>query len=126
MTNTGDDETDSSGPEFSGIMSGMLESLQTSFNPDPSTSKDADVAMKLVQSADSVNDFMTYIDEHNIDLQQFIEHPNRTINELETEEQMVLYAFMSFMGELAKIGDAIDSSDDDNPFKVSDGDDPVY
>lgn len=82
------------------------------------------LSIRLLKAGSAMRDFAEFVEDNEIDMSTL---DQRTIQELDEEDQQVMYAFISMSSGLQSMADTFDSDDgDDNPFKVSDGDDPVY
>lgn len=82
------------------------------------------LSIRMLKAGSVMRDFAEFVDEHDIDMSTLDQHD---IQEMDEENQQVMYAFISMSSGLQSMADTFDSDDDDdNPFKVSDGDDPVY
>jgi hypothetical protein len=91
--------------------------------PTAGYSEDTELAVKLVKASSAVAEFTEYMQETDTD---FSDIATTELSELDPDEQMVMYAFCALSGSLKEMADQLDDDDDENPFKVSDGDDPVY
>lgn len=91
---------------------------------DDELSDGTETAIRVHKAADAVNELAEYIEEHDIEMEELT--PHETV-ELDPGEHAVVMATASLGQALERFAEVTDSDDDDdNPFKVSDGDDPVY
>jgi 2-hydroxy-3-keto-5-methylthiopentenyl-1-phosphate phosphatase len=85
-------------------------------NTSPDYSEEVELAMKLIQAGEAFDEFVDYAKEHDIDLDGF---DRRSMIELDMEQKIVMYGFLATASGLGRM-DEIDSSSDDNPFRVDD------
>lgn len=77
-----------------------------------------------MQAGQYLNEFVEYIEENDIDLSE-LESP-QDIMQYDFENRAVVLSFLALSDSLIELGKQFDDESDENPFKVSDGDDPVY
>ena len=126
MTDTNDSEDDYGydfDPSFDELfgqpMAGMFGSF-SEFTGDATSgpSEETEVAIKLIKSADAINQFAEYLEENDIDINDLTKSD---VSGLTFEQQMMLSSFTMMAQSLEQITEQYDDSNDDNPFR-KDGD----
>jgi hypothetical protein len=113
-----DDSTDDS---FTGFdMSSMLGGFGTS---SVELSEEAQLAVNAQKAGFVLREITEYI-EDNDEFNPADESMDP--QDLTRGQQSLLFALGSLGGDVEAYAEALDDDDDDNPFKVSDGDDPIY
>lgn len=122
MTDENDDDLDLEEIRSQATSMGAMMGLGfRQFDPEPS--EEVKLAKRMMMAGNAIEDFVDYIEENDID---FANIDQREVLEMDHEERIVLHGFMATSGGFQRLGEALDDDDDDNPFKVSDGDDPIY
>lgn len=127
-----DDSTVGHDYEFDGAGTNLFGSLGSTFGMMGSTfdtavddepSEEIEIAVRLVKSTAALHQFLDYVDEHDIDPTEIT---MRDMEKLDYEQQLLVMSFSMMANGMVRFGEMFDDGDDDNPFKVSGGDDPVY
>lgn len=83
------------------------------------------LGIKMMKAGQTMQEFAEFAEQSDVD---FGDLQQDDMVEIDEHEVYVLYGFLSMAYGMNRMGETIspDDDDDDNPFKVSDGDDPVY
>jgi hypothetical protein len=108
-----------------GIFGSMLGSaMGMQFSAvDTEPSPEVKLAPRMMMAGNAIEEFVEYVEENDMDLDELDE---QMMVEMDSDDRTVLYGFMSMNNGLVRLGELFEDDDDDNPFKVSDGDDPIY
>jgi hypothetical protein len=108
-----------------GIFGSMLGSaMGMQFSAvDTEPSPEVKLASRMMMAGNAIEEFVEYVEENDMDLDELDE---QMMVEMDSDDRTVLYGFMSMNNGLVRLGELFEDDDDDNPFKVSDGDDPIY
>lgn len=126
------DDTDSSNDAtemrelYEEMVGAFQPMVETSFSADVSEEpeKEIEIAVRLTKAGYAFEEFLDYAEENDIDPTDI---SPREYEELDHEKRLMLLSFSSVSRAMVRFGEMFaDDDDDDNPFKVSDGDDPVY
>lgn len=124
---TEDDENESDGSVGQFDAGGLLGSMVSgSFDTDANheLSEEVTLAIRLLKSGGALSDAADFLDEHDIDISEL---SPAEMDSLDRGEKQVVFAISAMAGSMEKFSKQVTDDDDgDNPFKVSDGDDPVY
>jgi hypothetical protein len=130
MSDENDDEIDledirdqATSTSMAGMFSPMFDNLMFSGDVSHEQSQELKIAIRMMKAGSALNEFMDYVEEHDIELTDIGEED---MQELTYEQRMIVFGFISMAEGLEKLGHHVEDDDDDNPFKVSDGDDPIY
>lgn len=106
-----------------GFLQAMMDGTSFSASVDESPSEELALAIRLMKSGDALADAAEFLDERDIDISEL----GPMMSSLDRGESQVIFAISAMAGSLEKFSKQVSDGDDgDNPFKVSDGDDPVY
>lgn len=97
-----------------------------SFNPGAGESipEEYELSIRLLKARHAVEEFRTYADEEiDIDLS---EARGGDIRDIDDVDRMVLNSFSALNSAYIELAQQFEDDDSENPFKVSDGDDPIY
>lgn len=111
-----------SGP-MGGLFGPMMDTFMFNDDVDDAPSQEVKIAVRMMKAGNALVEFMEYVEDNDIDL---VDLDERGISHLSYEEKVVIYGFMSIGDGLERLSEHYDDDDEDNPFKVSDGDDPIY
>lgn len=112
--------------ENTAAMGGMFgPMLDTMFSTDTEEepSEEVKIAIRMIKAGDALKQFVEYVKEEDLDIAEL--DPQQMRN-MDYEHKLVILGFMSMNPGLEALADHFEQDDGDNPFKVSDGDDPVY
>lgn len=124
------DETDEVDEEMvEEAFENMTELLENMFGPGPfgddvqtETPEGIRIAILCMKAGHALDQVADYIeDETDIDF----EDP-RAVNQSDLETQAVVMGVSVLADPMQRFAESVQDDDDDNPFKVSDGDDPIY
>lgn len=102
---------------------GFLDMMFTS-EMDHEYSDELELGVKLMKAGQAMSEFSDFVSESDID---FEEMDQRSMMNLDTDMAFVVYGYVMMSHGLNEMAEEIaDDDDDSNPFKVSDGDDPVH
>mgnify|MGYP000016932553 CR=1 FL=1 len=90
---------------------------------DVEPSEEVKIAIRLMKAGNALDEFIEYIEEENIDLTDREAFANE---DFDADQMMVLYGYFAFNQKVSELAEILDDDSDESPFKVSDGDDPVY
>jgi len=131
MSDENDDEeidledirSEATGSPMAGMFGSMFDGFMFDGDVSDEPSQELKIAIRMMKAGSALNEFMEYVEEEDMDLEGLDEHDMQS---LDYEQRLIVYGFMSMAEGLEKLGDHFEDEDDDNPFKVSDGDDPIY
>lgn len=130
MSDENDDEefdledirSEATGSPMAGMFGSMFDSFMFNGDVSDEPSQELKIAIRMMKAGSALNEFMEYVEAEDMDLEGLDEHDMQS---LDYEQRLIVFGFMSMAEGLEKLGEHFED-DDDNPFKVSDGDDPIY
>lgn len=120
---TESNDTDEYSMDFDSLFGSFQTSMGSSFGTETfEQPEEVEISVQLIKAAHAFNRFMDYTEEHDIDPTEI---DPADFDDLDYEQQLLLTSFSSLAQAMIRFGEQSDD-DDDNPFKVGDGDEPIY
>lgn len=105
-----------------GFMSQITQLVGADVGTDPS--EEVELAMRLLRASAAISEFVSYAEANDVEIDRRMQYDMATA---EQDERCVMIGYLALAHAINELGEYLEDDDDeDSPFKVSDGDDPVY